>query len=145
MKNTLIPSGKFFNQIFDDLFNRGLTELVGNDILVSQPSINVKEFDTHFTVEVAAPGMEKKDFNIQFQNEMLTIEGKNEKASEDLQDNGKYVRREFHFTTFRRSFHVPSEVKSDDIKATYDNGILMITLPKLNDVKKENGRTITIN
>lgn len=97
------------------------------------PAVNVLEKDKGFEIEVAAPGLEKKDFNITVDNGVLTISCEKETEKEDKEKN--YTRREYSYTNFARSFTLPDNVKGDDISAKYDNGILRITLPKTEDAK----------
>lgn len=141
----LVPSGQFFNNLIDDVMNHGLTELIGNDILVSQPSINVHEFDHHYQVQVAAPGMSKGDFQIQLQNGLLTIESTKSNADESSSNTGKFLRREFHYSSFKRSFQLPDHIDQNNINAAYTDGILSIKLPKLIDQSKSSTRTINIS
>ncbi|MDW8331876.1 MAG: Hsp20/alpha crystallin family protein [Cyclobacteriaceae bacterium] len=97
------------------------------------PAVNVLEKDKAFEIEVAAPGLEKKDFNITVDNGVLTISCEKETEKEDKDKN--YTRREYSYTNFARSFTLPDSVKGDDISAKYDNGILRITLPKTEEAR----------
>ncbi len=97
------------------------------------PAVNVLEKEKSFELEVAAPGLEKKDFNITVDNGVLTISCEKETEKEDKNKN--YTRREYSYTNFARSFTLPDNVKGDDISAKYDNGILRITLPKTEETK----------
>lgn len=94
------------------------------------PAVNVKEEEKFFMIEVAAPGMKKEDFKIELDNGVLMITAKAEETK-DEKDNG-YVRREFSFRNFQRSFWMPETINAEDIKAQYDQGILKLTIPKLN-------------
>ena len=110
----------------------------------SLPAVNVKETDDEFNIEVAAPGMTKKDFNIHFHNNVLTISS--EKEDEKKEENGKYSRREFSYQSFQRSFTVAENtVDSDKITAKYTDGILTITLPKREEVRPKPLKEIKIS
>jgi HSP20 family protein len=106
--------------------------------------VNVKEDNDNFMIEVAAPGMTKEDFSINYDNGRLTVgsERKNEKKNEDE----NFTRREFSYQSFQRSFNVPENVISGDkISANYKDGILIITLPKREEVKPKPSREIKIS
>ena len=94
----------------------------------SVPAVNVKENEKGFEIEVAAPGLAKKDFNITVDNRVLTISSEKEEEKEEKQDN--YTRREFSYSSFSRSFTLPEDVNEDDLKANYADGVLRLTVPK---------------
>lgn len=94
----------------------------------SLPAVNVKETDSTYEIEMAAPGLEKKDFNITTDNGVLTISSEKEEETEKKEKN--YTRKEFSYSSFTRSFTLPENVKEEDIKATYENGLLKLILNK---------------
>jgi len=136
------PSFTTFDKFVDDFFNRSIGQFVGSDSLMSQPSVNVKETDNDFTVELAAPGLQKSDFNINIEDDFLTISA--ERNQEDEVKEEKFTRREFNYTAFRRQFRLPETVKAEAIEATYENGVLNITLPKKEEAKPQPARAIEI-
>lgn len=99
----------------------------------SVPAVNVKETDKNFEIEVAAPGLSKKDFKVTAENGVLTISS--EKKEEKEQKGKNYTRKEFSFSSFSRSFTMPENTNEDNIKANYEDGIL-----KLQIAKKEIGQ-----
>lgn len=108
------------------------------------PAVNLKETDNEYQIELAAPGMNKKDFKINLENERLTISS--ERKDEKIEKKGKYSRREFSCQSFQRSFTVPENVvDGDKINAKYSDGILHITLPKREEVKPKPAREIKIS
>lgn len=110
----------------------------------SLPAVNVKETDDDFVLEVAAPGMKKGDFKVNFNNNVLTISS--EWESEKNEKDEKYTRREFSYKSFQRAFTVPENaVIGDKISAKYSNGILVVTLPKREEVKPQPAREIKIS
>jgi HSP20 family protein len=120
----------------DDFFaNRWTREM-------TVPAVNVQETDKDFRLEVAAPGMKKEDFKLEIKEGMLYISAETKKEKEE-KDEG-YTRREFSYSTFSRSFWLPENVKADDIKATYKEGILNISLPKVKVEKKAPAKMIEI-
>ena len=109
------------------------------------PAINVKESDKAYTVELAAPGMKKEDFNVHINDEgnlIIKMESKNEKKEEDK--NTRYLRREFSYSKFEQTLILPDDVKKEEISAKVENGVLTIELPKLVEEKVKLSRQIDI-
>lgn len=136
-----------FPAVFDDLFNRELLNW-GNKNYSSTsttvPSVNIKETGDAFEVEVAAPGMEKNDFKITLDGNLLTISSSKEENREEEKDN--YTRREFSYQSFQRSFELPKDVvDQDNINARYENGLLLLTIPKKEEAKQKAPRLIEIS
>jgi HSP20 family protein len=92
------------------------------------PAVNVEETDKEYRIEVAAPGLDKKDLKIAVNDGVLTITS--EKKTENEEKNDNYIRREFGYSSFSRSFTLPEGTDSDKISADHKNGILNITIPK---------------
>jgi HSP20 family protein len=132
--------------LFDDFLGRELFNWGNSNFSQTQttvPSVNIKESAENFEVEVAAPGMDKKDFNIQLENNTLTISSSKE-HNEEKQENG-YSRREFSYQSFQRSFILPKDVVDEDrIAAKYENGLLQLTIPKKEDARQKGPRMIEI-
>jgi len=137
----------YLPSIFDRFWNNELMDWGHSNFSstnTSLPAVNVKETDDDFIIELAAPGMEKKDFKINFKNNVLTISSERENKNEEKNDN--YTRKEFSYQSFQRSFTVAENaVKGDKISAKYNNGILNVTLPKREEVKPQPEREITIS
>ena len=111
----------------------------------SVPAVNIMETENEFKVEVAAPGMEKKDFNINLDNNVLTISSEKEETNEDKDKKGNYTKREFSYSSFARSFTMPDSVNIDKIAAAYKDGVLNITLPKREEAKVKPAKVIKIS
>jgi HSP20 family protein len=92
------------------------------------PAVNIMETSKEFRIEMAVPGMQKKDFKIKVENFMLTIS--TEKKEETKEAFEHYTFREFSFHSFSRSFRLPENCFWDKIDARYDNGILFLAIPK---------------
>ncbi len=92
------------------------------------PSVNITEREKDFLIELAAPGLEKKDFKVELENEVLTISAEKE-AEKEEKENGM-TRKEFSYNKFCRSFRLPENTKIEKIDATYKEGILKIEIPK---------------
>jgi len=131
--------------ILDDILNTdwfGGTSN-GQKIGFNTPAVNVKESDNDFVIELAAPGLVKKDFNIELDNEVLTISSEVKKETTEEKDN--YTRKEFGYSAFKRSFTLPDTVDIVDILASYNNGILSVKLPKKEEAKVQPKRLIEIS
>lgn len=106
------------------------------------PAVNIKESDTAFELEVAAPGLEKKDFKIELDNNLLRISAeRNEEKNETKAD---YTRREFSYSSFVRSFELPMYVNAEGIDAQYKEGILKLVLPKKEEATAKKRKEIPI-
>lgn len=101
---------------------------MGNDFFKNQPSVNVIESDDAFRVELAAPGLDKEDFAVQIEKDQLMISV--EKEQDKVEEGEKFMRREFGYQKFQRSFNLGDQINTEGIGATYENGILVINLPK---------------
>ena len=133
--NSWIPS------VFADLFD---TEYMPKANCTA-PAINVKESDKAYTVELAAPGMKKEDFNVHINDEgnlIIKMEQKQEHKDEDK--NMRYLRREFSYSKFEQTLILPDDVKKEDIKARVENGVLTVELPKIVEDKVKLSRQIDI-
>ena len=139
---SMLPAFPGFDDLFTrELFNWGNTNFSSTSTTI--PSVNIKENDESFEVEVAAPGMEKQDFNITLDGTLLTISSVRRNSHEEKQDN--YTRREFSYQSFQRSFELPKQVVDEDnINAHYENGLLHITIPKREEAKRKAPRMIEI-
>mgnify|MGYP006297700639 CR=1 FL=1 len=130
---------RFFN---NDLMDWGQNNFSSTN--TSLPAVNVKETEDDFMIEVAAPGMKKKDFKINYHNNVLTISSERQEEKDDKDDN--YSRREFSYQSFQRSFTVPQQsVDGDKIEASYNDGILSIKLPKREEIKPKPAKEIKIS
>ena len=138
----LINFNSNINNFFDDFFNNSLTNFVGSDFASNIPSVNISETGDDFKIELAAPGLEKSDFHLNVEKDQLVISVKKE-VSNEVKDE-KFTRKEFNYSSFERSFHLPEGVKSDAIVATYEDGILDIVLPKKEEAKELPARSIKV-
>ncbi|QCX38478.1 Hsp20/alpha crystallin family protein [Aureibaculum algae] len=128
--------------VFDNLF-RDWSSTNFSETNTSLPAVNIKEDEDGFTVNLAAPGMDKKDFNIDLNNDVLTISSEKNEENEEKKDN--YTRREYSYQSFKRSFNLPKNiVDNDKIKATYTNGELSIAIPKREEAKPKPARLIEV-
>lgn len=130
----------YFSEFFNDLFeNLPVTEYRKSTI----PAVNIVENDEMYKLELAAPGLAKDDFKISIENDMLTVS--TEKKSEETEKTEKFTRKEFSYSSFRRSFTLPELVDIEKIGATYNNGIMTIALPKKEEAKPKAPREIKVS
>ena len=136
----------FMPSIWDNFFNNDLFNWESNFANTgnSMPAVNIKETGDSFLVEMAAPGMEKKDFKVELDGNALTISSEKQNESEE-KEGENYSRKEFNYQSFYRTFHLPKEVvNSDKIKAKYENGLLRLEIPKREEAKQKPVRLIDI-
>jgi len=107
----------------------------------NRPAANIIDNEKDYSIEIAVAGMSKEDFNINLENDILTISVEHKEMDEKEEKN--YTRREFRYDGFSRSFTLPEIVDQEKIKADYKNGVLTMTLPKSEETKVK-GREIKI-
>lgn len=130
-----------FPKLFTDFFDDDIE--YGNNWLSKVPAANIQENDNEFTVELAAPGLKKKDFQINIENGNLAISC--EKKDESEVKEKDYTRKEFSYNSFYRSFMLPDSIDQDKIKANYEDGVLKLALPKKEEAKKLPKKQISIS
>jgi len=135
---TISKPRNLFPAVFDDFF-RPWNDFFGNETLLNRvltvPAVNITENDKEYKIAVAAPGLKKNDFKIDLDGNMLTISAETEEAKEEKEDE-RYTRKEYNYSSFSRSFSLPDEVNKEKIEAVYENGVLKLTLPVREDVKR---------
>ena len=135
---TLFDSGwmeKFFNAPLDEFFLPGK--------VMNVPAVNVNETEKEFRLNIAAPGLDKKDFRVEAMDDMLTISCEKEKEEKD--ETGRYNRREYNYSSWSRSFTLPENCVTGQINAEYKNGELMIMIPKLAVKEPKKVKNISVN
>jgi HSP20 family protein len=126
-----------------DIIGSGFSNYGGQTTV---PSVNIKETDEFYELEMAAPGMAKEDFKIELNNNLLVISAQRENKDEEKDRSGRFTRREFSYQSFTRSFKLPEGmIQGDKISAKYENGILLITVPKTEEAKPKPVRQIEIS
>lgn len=136
--NSLVP----FVQIVDDLLTKTFHDISGGQLFnYHTPALNVMDLEKEIKLEVAAPGLEKSDFKISVENNMLIISADKKQESSDIKNN--YSRKEFSYQTFKRMYELPENTDGESISAKYENGILNISIPKIVPIHK-NAKSITI-
>jgi len=140
----MLRNKRFLPGFSDDFFGKDfMTDVFDSSVNKTIPEVNVLENSDTFMIEVAAPGLDKSDFKIDINNNVLTISSEKESKQEDEKE--KYIRREFSYSTFQRSFSLPDSVNQDKIKANHKDGILKIDIPKRDEAKEKPKREIKIS
>lgn len=140
----LITSDFFdMEDFFDNRFwNRGLVNDRFWNGRTGEPALNILEKDNHFEIELAAPGFTKKDFEVTIDEGYLNISAKKEMRKEEKEED--YTRREFSYNAFERSLLLPENVKEEEIKAKYNDGILSFKLEKKEVTVKPKPKVIEV-
>ncbi len=136
------------DSFFDDFFKSQFPALQKMNFSAegtTMPAINIKETDEEYALEVAAPGLVKKDFNISVENGMLTISAEKEVKTEEEEEEEGYTRKEFSYSSFKRSFTLPDGADDSKISAKYIDGILQVVLPKKPEAKPQPAKVIEIS
>lgn len=144
---SLIKSKPAFStpSLLTDFFTDGFfdNELLNFPLTRWVPNANVRETDEEFIIELAAPGMEKDEFKVEAQEDLITIEGKHDEEEEEKGE--AYHRKEFRTTSFKRAFRLPQSVITDKVDAKYSHGILKLTLPKREEAKSIGKKLVKIS
>jgi HSP20 family protein len=114
--------------LMEDILSNGFKAFHDDNREYVSIPVNVKETDKSYELSVIAPGLSKEDFKLNLDKNVLTITF--DKKDEDKQENEKWIRSEYHFRSFKRSFTLSEKIDQAGINAKYENGILSISLPK---------------
>lgn len=133
--------------VFDDYFkpwnewfDNGNSNIWGTAMNI--PAVNITEHKDAYEVSLAVPGMKKDDFKIDVAGNMLTISSEKEETKEE--EDKKFTRKEYNYSSFSRSFTLPEEINREKINAKYDNGILKISLPRKEEATKLTAKNIAV-
>jgi HSP20 family protein len=124
----------------DDLFDWTFRNF--SETNTTLPSVNIKEANDGFVLEMAAPGLDKNDFKLEVKDHVLSISS--EKVGEELEEGEEFTHKEYSYQSFVRSYTLPDNVEEDKIEAKYENGILNVFIPKKEEAKKKPVRQISI-
>jgi HSP20 family protein len=145
--SSLFPTveSKLINNFFDDFITKDLFDWTDRNFAAlgsNLPSVNLKETDSKIEVEMAAPGMKREDFKVEIDNDILMISSEKEEEKEEKKEN--YIRREFNYQAFNRTFSLPDTIDENKIEANYKDGILHVVVAKKEGAKKRALKTIPI-
>jgi HSP20 family protein len=136
-----------FPTLFDDFFNRdifnwGMSNF--SDTNTTIPAVNIKETSDNYEVEVAAPGMAKKDFKVLLEGNSLTISSE-KSVQKEQSEEVRYATREFSYQSFSRTFTLQKDVvDTEKIQAKYEDGVLHLLIPKREHAKQNQPKLIEI-
>jgi HSP20 family protein len=125
---------KPWNELFDGrLFKREL----------NVPAVNIADHKDQYLVSLSAPGLQKDDFKIDVDGDVLTISSEKEESKEEKEEN--YTRKEYNYSSFSRSFTLPEGTDKEKIKAKYEDGVLKIAVPRNKEIKSPSAKHIAVN
>ena len=128
---------------WDDFFNdRFFKQINTSGSQSHSPAVNVIEDEKNYRIEVAVPGVKREDFNIELEKDVLTISTEMKEGKEDQMPN--YLRREFNFQSFKRSFQLPETIDQENIQANHEAGILKVNLPKREELVEKAMKQIEV-
>ncbi|WP_343670858.1 Hsp20/alpha crystallin family protein [Chitinophaga sp.] len=136
MSKDLTKATSILPSVFDDYFKpwKDFFDFNGGrTVTATVPAVNITEEKDQYKLSVAAPGMNKEDFRIDIENDVLIISAETEEKEETP------TRQEYNYSSFSRSFRLPASVIKDKIEAKYKDGILKLYLPKTEEARKANG------
>ena len=139
--NIIRKTTPWFPTLFDEFFTRDF----GIDLAprtYQTPAVNITEKGDAFHLELVAPGKEKKHFDVELEEDTLTISTNSDSGI--AEDDTQFTRREFDYASFNRSFRIPETIDTKCIKANYKNGLLSIILPKRKEAIPEPKKQIEI-
>jgi HSP20 family protein len=139
--NLIRKQPPFFPSLIDDFINTDWNLKVPS-FSSTVPAVNIKELDSQFEIELAVPGMKKDDFEIEVEDGVVSISSTQEE--EQVNEKGKFTRREFSYSSFRRSFTLPDSVDPTKIDATYKEGVLLVLLPMHKEAQPQPKKLIKI-
>ena len=140
---SLILRNKYLPDLNDEFFGNDLFPSFFDDSTrMNMPAVNISETNESYKIELAAPGLEKKDFKIEIKNNVLTISSEKEVKNEE--SNEKFMRKEFNYCSFKRSFALPQTANTEKISAGHKHGILSVEILKKEEAKEKPIREIEI-
>ena len=129
--------------ILEDFFGKDWSDMFGGRVSnATMPAVNVKDTPEHVELQLAAPGLKREDFKIEVENNLLSISS--EKKHEEESKDGEFTRKEFSYSSFRRSFTLPDWANGDDIKAKYNDGVLSVEISKKDEAKEKPTKFIDV-
>jgi len=131
-------SNDFFPGFFDGFGKDFFDDFTPSSSNQTLPAVNIVDNKDNYRIEVAAPGMKKEDFKVNMDGNILSV------FSEKETKNEQYARKEFSYSSFKRTFTLPEGIEPNEINASYKDGILAVEIPKKDDVRKRETKQISI-
>ena len=144
LKPDWVEHGFNLPAMFDDFVSRDFYKPSFSITGVSTPAVNIIETRDDFRLEMVAPGMKKEDFNVELQNDVLSISYEHDDNREGERRGWKYTTHEYNYHSFARSFSLPETVAIENIHARYEDGILTLILPKKDEAKGQPVKQIKV-
>ena len=134
-----------FPSLIDEFFSGDVLPgfFLDFDKRLATPAVNIIESKEDYRIEVAAPGLDKSDFKINIENNVLTISAEKEEKQEEKDES--FVRREFNYASFSRSFALPESMDTEKINAKHKDGVLNVIIPTKEEAKQKPARTTKIS
>jgi len=132
---------KRYDEVFDDMFDSFFPRSMNMDIMKT----DIHEKDGYYNLEVELPGYQKQDVEMEISQGYLTIKAKHSFSDEEKDKKGNLIRSERSFGSCQRSFFVGEEIKAEDVKAKFNNGVLEINLPSKEQKRIETKQSISID
>jgi HSP20 family protein len=134
-----------FPSLIDEFFGRDVFPgfFLDFDKRIGTPAVNIIENKDDYRIEIAAPGLDKADFKINLEDNVLTISAEKEEKQEEKDEH--FMRREFNYSSFSRSFTLPDYLDAEKISAKHKDGVLNVMIPKKEGSKGHPSRTIKIS
>ena len=128
----------FFNDpFFNDFFDRPVRQHRGNYPVVNTMRSDIKEFEDSYQIDMQLPGYAKEEVEVSIKDGYLTVSANHEENKDEKDSNGKYIRKECYRGSCERSFYVGDHITSENVKASFKDGMLTLTLPKQEALPKE--------
>lgn len=134
-------SQNWLPSVFNDFFDNNYMQRAN----ATAPSINVAEDEKTYSVEVAAPGMTREDFNVHLDENGDLVINMEKKTREEEKKERKYLRREFSYTKYQQTLVLPDDVDKAKISAEVKNGLLSVILPKVAEAENRVARSIEVH
>ncbi len=144
MRPSVVYQGKVVDSVFDDFFKDAFFRSVGNAD-VSSMKTDIKDCEDHYEIDMDLPGFSTEDVKAELKDGYMTISADHSEEKEEKDEEGHYIRRERYSGRYRRNFYVGYAVTQEDIKAKYTDGVLKVSVPKVEKkVEEDEKQSITI-
>lgn len=138
-KDNLFPG--IWNNFFE---NEWLDIPSVNQLGTSMPAVNILETGENYEIQIAAPGMKKEHFNVTLNDGLLIVSSERVNENQSIEQQGRFTHREFNYFSFKRSFNLPETVDRENVSANYQDGVLVVSIPKFEQERKKQMRMIEV-
>lgn len=138
-KDSLFPG--IWNNFFE---NEWLDIPSVNQLGANTPAVNILDTGENYEIQIAAPGMKKEHFNVSLDDGLLTVSSERTEENQTNDQHGRYTHREFNFYSFKRTFNLPETVDRENVSANYQDGVLVVSIPKFEQEKRKQLKMIEV-